>query len=49
MEQDPPGDDELPTYDDLAALNGPNSRWACFQVSVACAYTASGLGDGRIG
>ncbi|KAF5333586.1 hypothetical protein D9611_002740 [Ephemerocybe angulata] len=30
IEQDqdaPPGDDELPTYDDLAAQNGPNSRF----------------------
>lgn len=29
IEQDnapPPGGDDLPTYDDLAAQNGPNSR-----------------------
>lgn len=31
MEQDPPleiGNDELPTYDDLAIQQGPNSRCA---------------------
>jgi hypothetical protein len=35
VEQDyniPKGGDELPTYDDLAAQGGPNSRWLSISI-----------------
>jgi hypothetical protein len=39
-----------PSYDDLAADHGPNSRWACLnQVSTSPANTFAGLADGEAG
>lgn len=41
--------DELPTYDDLAEQNGPNSRLASCYFCKNYPYFLIGLGDGEDG
>lgn len=39
-EVDQRGGDELPSYEDLAAQNGPNSRYGCHTYTHGCIPTA---------